>query len=85
MWVAYNKIYVNGKPVGREFRAESGKTKAEATANGNKNNAIWNKKMKKTGRTAHLVAVRETGKKTAKKPEASSYGSSVFKGYVSRW
>ena len=41
-YATYIKLYKDGKPVGRAYRSETGKTKKEAIAAENKRSKEWN-------------------------------------------
>jgi hypothetical protein len=42
-YLAYNKMYYEGKPEGRAYVADSGRTRASATNSAKKGNATWNR------------------------------------------
>jgi len=69
-YTVYNKMYVKGKPEGREYRVESASTKAEAIRIAEKANRQWNKLKsdKKENVYVKISSVKKTGvKRTAKR------------------
>lgn len=58
----YNRLYKDGKPVGKVFRdssARKGETREELRRRALKQNAHWNKFNKKAGYSVKLVKVAE--------------------------
>ena len=61
-YTVYNKLYIEGKPRGREFKGESAKTKTEAIKLARKSNRIWNNKVgKRSKAVVKINSVKKTG------------------------
>ena len=65
-YVAYNKLYLSGKPTGQRYKAASGADKELLRKRVQKDNKAWNKFEKKSGYTAKLVEIKRVGGKRKK-------------------
>ena len=65
-FVAYNKLYLRGKPTGQRYKAASGPDKELLRKRVQKDNKAWNKSEKKSGYSDKLVEIKRVGGKRKK-------------------